>query len=115
MLGHDIYPINAGSSIDNEVHAQLAKDSDLVSHLKCVGDEQYNHLGGNIYLSALVDVYIGNPIDQMSLWVARMRYALGMNNTYIFMEEQSMDHWVSYMNDDSYLDLYDAQLGPWMG
>jgi len=110
MLQHDIYLIDSSDTIDNEAHEQLAKDPDLT--LKKLAAEY----GSKIYLAVLADVYLGNPVDQICLWIARMRFALGMKNTYIFTEKQG-DQWVSYLNDDSYLDLYDSEkLGiPWMG
>jgi len=116
MLEHDIYPVDSNENVDHDVHTRLLKDPDLASHIKCVKDEWSKHTGGNIYLAVMADVYLGNPLDQMSLWVARMRFALGMKNTFIFTEKKG-DQWVSYFNDDTYLYLYDSQkLGtPWMG
>ena len=115
MMKHDIYTIDSSDKPDDEVHTRLAKDAELKTQLKCLRDKRLEGLGGKMYLAVLADVYLGNPTDHTSMWIARMRYALGMKHTYIFTEKRG-DNWVSYMNDDEYLDLYNtAKLGPWMG
>ena len=94
----------------------LETDSELANQLKYVNGNQWERpTAGYVYLAVLADVYIGNPVDQLSLWIARMRYALGIKNTFVLTEKQG-DNWVSYVNDDTYLELYDAnRLGtPWI-
>lgn len=67
-----------------------------------------------------VDVYIGNPVDHNSMWIARMRCALGMaSKTFILTKSALIDYkkqWVSYLNEENYLELYDREkLGLWSG
>ena len=117
MLDHPIFPIDSDSkNVDIEKHKLLETDSELANQLKYVDGNQWERpAAGYVYLAVLADVYIGNPVDQLSLWIARMRYALGIKNTFVLTEKQG-DNWVSYVNDDTYLELYDAnRLGtPWI-
>ena len=117
MLDQPIFPIDSDSkNVDLEKHKLLETDSELANQLKYVDGNQWERpTAGYVYLAVLADVYIGNPVDQLSLWIARMRYALGIKNTFVLTEKQG-DNWVSYVNDDTYLELYDAnRLGtPWI-
>ena len=111
MLDSDIYPVGGSPAY----HDLMARDPDLGKNFKCVQDKRYSHEVGNVYLSVLADVYIGSPADALSQWVARMRCALGMRNTFIFTRREG-DQWVSIMDDDSCLELYEPKkLGPFMG
>ena len=124
MLNSDIYPIATGeyetldTSVAERVQALL---SDYV-----LGDlirlpEESRHLGSVLYFAVLADVYIGNPVDHNSLWIARMRCALGLcSNTFILTKKALIDsylpEWVSYVNENNYLELYDREkLGLWSG
>ncbi|KAL9178602.1 hypothetical protein ACHAXT_001940 [Thalassiosira profunda] len=122
MMQHDIYPIHIDpTDLDKDIHSFLAEDKELKGRLKDVDYKLSGCLGGNIYLAVLADVYLGNPVDQLSLWVARMRFALGIDNTFIFTKDIATGtrdfHWVSYMSMSNYTALYDKErLGPpWMG
>lgn len=59
-----------------------------------------------LYLALLAKVFVADP-SHWSLMIARMRYALGMSNTYVLRSDS--------VNDDNYLELYDRSLGIWMG
>ena len=59
-----------------------------------------------LYLALLAKVFVADP-SHWSLMIARMRYALGMSNTYVLRSDS--------VNDDNYLELYDRNLGIWMG
>lgn len=67
----------------------------------------------------MADAYIADPTSNWSLLIARMRYSLGLRNTFVLTENKMIDReerWVSYVNDENYLELYDKKhLGPWMG
>ena len=122
MMKHDVYPIHIDpTDLDKEIHSFLTEDKELKGHLKDVEYKLSGCLGGNMYLAVLADVYLGNPVDQLSLWVARMRFALGIDNTFIFTQDIATGtrdfHWVSYMSMNNYTALYDKErLGPpWMG
>jgi len=121
MLESDIYIVHAnGKSIDQDRLDGLLRDQFLSKNIKCVDEDVHKkimaHAAGNVYMAVLANVYIGNPLDQTSLWVARMRFALGMKNTFIFTEMKG-DKWVPYFDDEAYEYLYDLEkLGtPWMG
>jgi hypothetical protein len=62
---------------------------------------------------------MADSTSQWSLMIARMRYALGLTNTFVLTETKTdangEEVWVSYVSED-YLELYDRMhLGPWMG
>jgi hypothetical protein len=73
-----------------------------------------------LYLTIMADVFIADP-TQWSLMVARIRYALGLRNTFVLTETKTAENGegetlVSYVNDDNYLELYDRKrLGQFMG
>ena len=116
MLQSDIFIIENGE-VDEEVDERLFNDADLSAVMQKVPDE-VRHVGSSVYLSVLADVFIGNPVDHLSLWIARMRFALGKKNTFVFTEKKTVDgedKWVSYVNEENYLELYDrTKLGQWM-
>lgn len=114
LNNHDIYLIDSSTEPDREAHDRLANDPDLKDRITVINCD----LGGRMYLAILADVYLGNPVGQLGLWIARMRLALGFGakDTYVLTEKQG-DKWASLLHDNNYLDLYDAKkLGtPWMG
>jgi len=120
MLEHDVYLLDGDvTNVDDDVHRRFANANTAATRKFKLVDipQHYKHnVGIRVYLAVLADAYLGNPVDQTSLWIARMRYALGMKNTYILTHKEG-DRWVSYLDDESYLDLYDIKkLGiPWMG
>jgi hypothetical protein len=70
----------------------------------------------------LTDVYMADPTSLWSLMIARMRYALGLTNTFVLTEpkidKNGEEVWVSMVSfvSEDYLELYDREhLGPWMG
>lgn len=68
----------------------------------------------NLFLAVLADCFIGSPASHYSLMVARMRYALGMANTFV-LTKKAGDSWDSYVNDD-HLILHDPKkMGLWYG
>jgi len=123
MLNSDIYPIATGeydtvdTSVAERVQA-LIDDYVLGDLIRLPKDNR--HLGSVLYFAVLADVYIGNPVDHNSMWIARMRCALGLcSNTYILTKKMLIDwktEWASYVNEDNYLELYDREtLGLWSG
>jgi len=127
MLDKPILPIDTDSAnADQEAHKQIGEDPDLAKwiryekgHLnyinKTPGSTWNRSVASYIYLAVLADVYIGNPVDQLSLWIARMRYSLGIKNSYVLTEKKG-DNWVSFIDDETYLVLYDSSklATPWM-
>lgn len=115
-LWKDVYLIDGSTwsiaSKDSEEHARMAKDPDIAGRLRQTDADVAGCMGANVYLAVLADVYLGSPVSHLSLWIARMRFALGKKNTFVMMEKRD-GQWVSYL-DDGYLDLY-QNLGPWMG
>ena len=118
MLRHDVIVMESGAEANTEVSQRLFRDADLATSLKKV-PESVKDLGSYVYLAVLSDVFLGNPVDMLCLWIARMRCALGMKNTFVLTEKKSVDgkdQWVSYLDSANCLELYDGQtLGPWMG
>lgn len=123
MLKSDIYPIATGeydtmdTSVSQRVQA-LINDYVLGDLIKL--PKQNRHLGSVLYFAVMADVYIGNPVDHNSMWIARMRCALGMaSKTFILTKSALIDYkkqWVSYLNEENYLELYDREkLGLWSG
>jgi hypothetical protein len=66
----------------------------------------------DLHMAVLADVFIGYPGSHYSLMIARMRYALGIKNTFVLTERKDND-WVSYIDDTNYLELYADN--PWLG
>jgi hypothetical protein len=123
MLENDIYPIATGeynaldTSISDRVEALLRDDilGDLIRL-----PTQNRHLGSVLYFAVLADVYIGNPVDHNSMWIARMRCALGLSSKTFILTKPTMTNskrvWITYLNEDNYLELYDREkLGLWSG
>ena len=115
MLEEMIYLIDSDSNnVDEELHKSLMDDSEMSEDK--IRTPVGSPLASYIYLAVLADVYIGNPVDQLSLWIARMRYALGIKNSFVLTEKQG-ENWVSWVNDDTHVELYDANRlsTPWIG
>jgi hypothetical protein len=123
MLNSDIYPIATGeyealdTSVADRVLA-LVEDDVLGSLIRL--PKEGRHMASVLYFAVLADVYIGNPVDHNSMWIARMRCALGLcSNTFILTKRSLFDwkvEWVSYVNETNYLELYDREkLGLWSG
>mmetsp|Transcript_9288 Transcript_9288/g.20085 ORF Transcript_9288/g.20085 Transcript_9288/m.20085 type:complete len:504 (+) Transcript_9288:119-1630(+) len=89
--------------------ARLSQDPQLKKLIKV--DQNAYHFAGKFYLAVLADVYLGSPVDQLSLWIARMRHALDIGNTFVLTEKEG-NNWVSYPNFEEHLEFY-ADLGPW--
>ena len=127
MLNQPILPIDTDSAnADQAAHKLIGADPDLAKQIKyekghlnfinkTPGSTWNRSVASYIYLAVLADVYIGNPVDQLSLWIARMRYSLGIKNSYVLTEKKG-DNWVSFIDDETYLVLYDSSklATPWM-
>jgi len=97
----------------SEPFMRLVKDPELASKIR--HDAKATDLGGKVYMALLANVYLGNPADQLSLWIVRMRMALDIGGSYVLTEKRGED-WVSYVSVETHLELYDnRKLGPWMG
>ena len=71
-------------------------------------------VANDLFMAVLADCFIGYPASHYSLMVARMRYALGMENTFV-LTKKAGDSWVSYVNDDHSV-LHDPKkMGLWLG
>jgi len=117
MIGIDVYLVDGNERrVDEDARAKF-EDASKEGILKIEElPQQFKHVGSHVYLAVLANVYLGSPADPTSLWIARMRYALGMKNTFIFVDNVG-GKLESFVDDDSYLELYDAEkLGvAWMG
>jgi len=108
MIGYDVYLVDGNEKmVDEGAHAKFED----ASKEGIVGTEdlpqQFKHVGSRLYLAVLANVYLGNPADPTSVWIARMRYALGMENTFIFVDNVG-GKLKSFVDEDSYLELYDV-------
>eukprot|EP00956_Cyclotella_meneghiniana_P032038 scaffold86153_cov44-Cyclotella_meneghiniana.AAC.5 len=75
---------------------------------------QDKDVANDLFMAVLADCFIGYPSSHYSLMVARMRYALGMENTFVLTKKDG-DSWVSYVDDD-HLVLHDPKkMGLWFG
>lgn len=87
MLERDVYLINSSSGVYSDNIGQVAHAA-AGSQLNVVDlPQQFRHEGSYFYLAVLSDVYLGDPADRTSAWIARMRDALGMRNTFVFPEK----------------------------
>ena len=67
-----------------------------------------------IHFAVMADAFIGSPTSHRSLLIAKMRYALGIENTYLFTRITGSGYVDALMDDHS--DLYDKNhMGLWMG
>jgi hypothetical protein len=72
---------------------------------------QDKDISNDLYMAVLADVFIGVPSSHWSMMVARMRYALGMKNTFVLTTRN-----ISYVDDASYLLIHDPKrMGLWFG
>ncbi|KAL7490300.1 hypothetical protein ACHAW6_016077 [Cyclotella cf. meneghiniana] len=109
MLDHPVFldKSSIGSDPDREEVKRLIQDPSIKTQEKDVTND--------LHMAVLADVFLGNPASHWSLMVARMRYALGIKNTFVLTKKNGND-WVSYIDDTNYSELYDkAKLGPWLG
>lgn len=114
-----IFMMGDHSVTDDEEIKRLMEDPELRTQQAVEEDDDYDH-SDMLHLAVLADVYLADPTSQWSLMIARMRYALGFKNTFVLTEpkvdENGYEYWVSYVDSEHYLELYDrAHLGPWMG
>jgi hypothetical protein len=113
-----IFMMGNHSITEDEEIKRLMDDPELRTKQAVEESDDYDH-SDMLHLAVLADVYLADPTSQWSLMIARMRYALGLTNTFVLTEskidENGEEVWVSYVSKD-YLELYDrTHLGPWMG
>lgn len=97
--------VNPSFDPDREEVKRLVDDASLKTQDKDVSND--------LYMAVLADCFIGYPASHWSMMVARIRYALGVKNTFVLTEEKD-GKWVSYVDEKNYLDLYDIN-SPWLG
>ena len=69
----------------------------------------------DLYMAVLADCFIGFPASHWSMMVARMRYALGMKNTFVLTQKIG-EVWKDYVNEDNHLVIHDPdKMGLWLG
>jgi hypothetical protein len=114
MMPHPIFLLKdsllANSDPNREQVQRLIQDAELKTQDKDLSTN-------DLHLAVLADVFIGSPSSHWSLMVARMRYALGIKNTFVLTQwDAQKNAWVSSVDDINYLELYDVNtLGPWLG
>ena len=114
-----IFMMGDHSATEDEEIKRLMEDPELRTVQAVKEDDDYDH-SDMLHLAVLATVYMADPTSQWSLMIARMRFALGFTNTFVLTEpkvdENGNEQWVSYVDPENYLELYDREhLGPWMG
>jgi len=111
MLEQPIFPVfPPGPPNPANVEALMSLIKNPLLHDKIRYDLHARNLEDYVYLALLADVYLGNPVDPLSIWIARIRAALNKKQgTYVLTEKQG-DDWVSYVDNANHLDLYDEKL-----
>lgn len=114
-----IFLMGDHSATEDEEIKRLMDDPELITQPAVQESDDYSR-SDMFHLAVLADVYMGNPIDKWSLLIARVRFALGFSNTFVLTEskidENGNKQWMSYVDKDNYLELYDREhLGSWMG
>jgi hypothetical protein len=124
LLEKPIYIIGSAAKVAPGIQA-LRSDAtlskvikDLPNHEGPQSDLQRDGGGidiREIHLAVMADAYLGDPTSHKSLIVAKMRYALGRGNTYVFTVKGKDGKWVDAL-DGRYGVLYDkSKMGLWMG
>ena len=75
---------------------------------------QDKDVSNDLYMAVLADCFIGSPANHYSLMVARMRYALGMTNTFVLTSKVG-ETWTSYVDDDHLVLHNPGTMGLWFG
>mmetsp|Transcript_27171 Transcript_27171/g.46295 ORF Transcript_27171/g.46295 Transcript_27171/m.46295 type:complete len:285 (+) Transcript_27171:1-855(+) len=80
---------------------RLSSDPELGPHFQVVPNE-VSTLTGDIMLAILSDVFIGNPVSTFSQYIAQARYALGIENSYLFARKKNdeSEQWETFCNDE---------------
>merc|ERR1711862_395303 len=94
MINAPVIPISKGAKLD-----KLTSDPEIKMETYEGNDVS------NFYLALLADVFIGDPSDRSALWIARFRFALGLDNTFIFTNSRRE----SVLSKDNHYLLYDAR------
>ncbi|KAL7481830.1 hypothetical protein ACHAW6_007508 [Cyclotella cf. meneghiniana] len=118
LHAESLFLIGDHSETDDEEIKLIVNDPELRIFKPAIEPDEYVD-GDTLHLAVLADTYIADPTSHWALLIARMRYALGLRNTFVLTEKKVIDgeeRWVSYVDDENYLELYDKEhLGPWMG
>ena len=77
---------------------QLANDPTIGPFFQVV-PKTISTVTGDMMLAILSEVFIGNPCSTFSQYIAQVRYALGIGNSYIFSRRDG-DKWESFCSSD---------------
>lgn len=80
------------------VAEQLSSDPVIGPYFQVVASE-ISTLAGDLMLAILSNVFIGNPCSTFSQYIAQVRYALGIGNSYIFSRRNG-DEWETFCSSD---------------
>ena len=75
---------------------------------------QEKDVANDLYMAVLADCFIGSPANHWSLMVARMRYALGMANTFV-LTSKAGETWTSDVGEDHLVLHTPDSMGLWFG
>lgn len=80
------------------VISQLANDPTVGPYFQVV-PEEVSTVTGDMLLAILSEIFIGNPCSTFSQYIAQVRYALGIGNSYIFARRNG-DQWETFCSSD---------------
>ncbi|EJK65088.1 hypothetical protein THAOC_14105, partial [Thalassiosira oceanica] len=100
MDQNSIFMITDGQ--DKNVAARLSADSNIGPVFQTIPKE-ISAVKGDLMLAILSDVFIGNPVSTFSLYIAQARYALGIENSYLFYRRDEDGSWGTFCNDEDCL------------
>lgn len=100
--------ITDGQNVD--VANRLSSDPTIGPNFHVVPAD-VSTMAGDIMLGILSDVFIGNPASSFSQYIAMVRYALGFDNSYLYVRRNAVDgSWESFCRDEScFYQLHDLE------
>lgn len=75
-----------------EILDRLLEDIEIGPNIKVPEDDE-SWIGGDITTAVLADVFIGTPASSFSIFIAKSRYALGYENSYLFRNVNEEGVW----------------------
>eukprot|EP00571_Detonula_confervacea_P000956 CAMPEP_0172330372 /NCGR_PEP_ID=MMETSP1058-20130122/61367_1 /TAXON_ID=83371 /ORGANISM="Detonula confervacea, Strain CCMP 353" /LENGTH=297 /DNA_ID=CAMNT_0013047583 /DNA_START=924 /DNA_END=1817 /DNA_ORIENTATION=- len=98
MKNNSILMITDGQS--PEVVQRLSSDP-VVGPIFQVVPSKVSTMTGDLMLAIFSDVFIGNPVSTFSQYIVQVRYALGIENSYLFAKKDENGKWETFCNDET--------------
>ena len=108
MLNNSIYMIIDAKQDNNANHISLPSMVEELMNDPIIGPSfdlvtpHFSTLTGDLMLAILSTVFIGNPTSTFSQYIVRVRYALGIGNSYLFSKRNENDNnkWETFCHDE---------------